>query len=168
MTSGFSRRYGASPGHLVALVVGTAVSVYSVTRITSLQTLLELALWFGGLLLLHDVVLFPLYAGADRALQTVGRGGHSKAVPVWLNHVRIPVALSAVLLLASLPLILRLSPGYERAANRSAAPYLWHWVLLTVALGIGSAVLYVLRRRKSRAPAGQSSRENDRTSGESL
>ncbi len=152
MTSAFSRRYGASPGHLVALTVGTAVSLYSITRITSLQTLLELVLWFGGLLLLHDLVLFPLYAGTDRALQSVVRGGRSTAVPAWLNYVRIPVALSAVLLLASLPLVLRLSPGYERSANRSDDPYLWHWLLLTGVIGAGSAVIYVLRHRQSRAP----------------
>ena len=61
------RHYGASAGHLVALLVGGAIAAYAVTRVPDLGTLGSIALWFGFLLIAHDLLLFPVYAAVDNA-----------------------------------------------------------------------------------------------------
>jgi len=138
--------YGASPVHLAALVAGGAVSAYAVSRVPSLEVLLQIALWFVGTLLVHDLVLFPVYAAADNVGAWVHRrrSGPGPRVP-WVNHVRVPAVLSGLLLLAWFPLILRLSSGFERASGRANDVYLGRWLLVTGVLCAISAALYLAR-----------------------
>lgn len=151
----FTAWYGAGPLHLVALVAGAAVSAYAVTRVTALDTLVAIGLWFAGTLVAHDLVLFPIYSAADNAgawlrhrASSPGSGsGPGSSVPVVpvVNHVRVPVVLSGLLLLAWFPLVLRLSRGYEHITGRSDAPYLGRWLLVTGVLFAGSALVYAVR-----------------------
>ncbi len=62
---------------------------------------LRTALWFGGAVVVHDLVLFPLYALADRGLIALARRGRGR-VSV-LGHLRVPLTLSGLLLLIFLP-----------------------------------------------------------------
>jgi hypothetical protein len=138
------RLYGASAGHLVALLVGGAISAYAVARVPDLGTLASIALWFGFLLIAHDLLLFPVYAAVDNAAARLRRSSGAPRVP-WTNYVRVPAVLSGTLLIAWFPLILRLPAGFAGAAGRSADPYLWHWLGVTTVLGGGSGLLYLAR-----------------------
>lgn len=144
------RWYGATPLHLLALVGGGAVSAYAVSRVPSLSVLLSIGVWFVGTLLVHDVVLFPVYAAADNVGAWLRRRSDRAPSVPWVNHVRVPVVWSGLLLLAWFPLVLRLSPGYESAAARSDEVFLGNWLLVTAALFLGSALVYAGRVARAR------------------
>lgn len=146
---GFRRRYGASPLHLVALAAGGALSGYAVTRVPTTGMLVAIGLWFAGTLLVHDLVLFPLYAAADRVGALLQDRVGQPRVP-WLNHVRIPAILSGLLLLAWFPLVLRLSAGFRVITARSDSPFLGHWLAVTVVLFAGSGLAYLGRVARAR------------------
>jgi len=156
---GILRWYGATPLHLIALVGGGALSAYAVTRVPSLKDLVAIGVWFVGTLLVHDLVLFPVYAAADNvgAWARRRRGSTPSTVP-WVNHVRVPAVWSGLLLLAWFPLVLRLSSKYEPAAARSDDLFLSRWLLVTAVLFLGSALIYAARlvrvRRGADAPTG--------------
>ncbi|GLX97162.1 hypothetical protein [Herbidospora sp. NBRC 101105] len=138
-------RYGAPAWHLAALIVCYAVALYVFTRIISAGIVLGFVVWFVGAVILHDFIVLPLYSLADTRLQR----GLRRRPPV--NYVRVPAALSVLLLLIWFPLILRSSEYYYRAATGlSTEPYLLRWVLISCALFAGSAIVYALRRRSRR------------------
>lgn len=144
------RWYGATPLHLLALVGGGAVSAYAVTRMPSLDVLLSIGLWFLGTLLVHDLVLFPAYAAADNVGAWLRRRRDRTPSVPWVNHVRVPVVWSAVLLLPWFPLVFRLSSGYEPAADRTDEMFLGNWLLVTAVLFVGSALVYAGRVARAR------------------
>ncbi|MGW4024837.1 hypothetical protein [Streptomyces sp. NPDC005009] len=108
-------------------------------------------LWFVGVAVIHDLVLVPLYAAADRVL--VKGAGRRRG---WVNYVRVPVALSGLLLLVWFPLITgRVSERYAGVAGLSADGYVVRWLIVTAVLFGGSAVVFVVRvRRGRRVPGG--------------
>ena len=149
--SRWRERYGASPVHLAALLACFALAAYAALRASAGPLPLRMLVWFVGALVAHDLVLFPLYALADRGLGRLLRG-HRAGPAGSVNWVRVPALLSGVLLLISLPLVLRHSEGaYGRASGLDESPYLGRWLLITGALFAGSAVLCAgragLRRR---------------------
>ncbi|MFD5625909.1 hypothetical protein [Streptomyces sp. NPDC127072] len=151
------RRFGAdvigSPLQLLLLACSFALAGYAGVRLLA-DDWFGVALWFVGAAVLHDLVLVPLYAGADRALSralgVVGRRG-------WTVFVRVPAALSGLLLLVWFPLISgQVADHYRSATTLSGDGFLSRWLLITAALFGGSAVLLVLRLRratKDRPPA---------------
>ncbi|MCT7356294.1 hypothetical protein N4P33_29720 [Streptomyces sp. 15-116A] len=131
-----------SPFHLLVLLCSFALCGYAGVRLLDGDWLL-IALWFVGAAVLHDLVLVPLYGVADRAL--------IKGAGRWVNHVRVPAALSGLLLLVWFPLITgRVSERYARVTALSADGYAARWLLVTAALFGGSALLYVVRARRAR------------------
>jgi hypothetical protein len=68
------------------------------------------------------------------------------AVP-WINYLRVPTALSGMLLLIWFPLIFRLPAGFHATTTLSPDPYLWHWLAVTGALFLLSAAALALRMR---------------------
>ncbi len=148
--SGILRWYGATPVHLAALLGGGALSAYAVTRVPSLEDLVAIGVWFVGTLLVHDLVLFPVYAAADNLGAWARRRRPGTPTVPWVNHVRVPAVWSGLLLLAWFPLVLRLSPGYERAAARSDDLFLGRWLLVTAVLFLGSALIYAARLAQAR------------------
>jgi hypothetical protein len=143
----FRRRYGAGPLHLLSLVACLAFAGYVVTRILAGPEGIGIRVWFGGAAVAHDLVLWPLYAVADRGAGVAARH-HPERLPrvPWVNYVRVPTILSAVLLAVSFPLVFRWSePAYHTASGLTESPYMGRWLLLTgVAFGL-SALLYALR-----------------------
>ncbi|MFB9474632.1 hypothetical protein ACFFR3_34485 [Nonomuraea salmonea] len=140
------RVYGASPWHLVGLAACFAVAGYALTRVVGAGILMGFAVWFVGAIILHDLVMWPLYTAADGAL----RGRRRRP---WLNHVRVPAALSLLLLLVWFPLILGgAEANYRTAAGLSTAPYLLRWAIVTLVLFAGSGLLYAMRRRAAGRP----------------
>ncbi|WP_371483034.1 hypothetical protein [Kitasatospora sp. NBC_00315] len=157
----FRHRYGAHPLHLLLMACCFALASYAAVRLLSGRTL-EVALWFIGGALVHDLVLVPLYSGADRAAQaTLGPRPGEACRPAragFVNHVRVPAFLSLLLLLVWFPLVLDLSDPYTRDTGLSESVYLGRWLLVTAVLFGISALLLVARalfagRAVRRSPA---------------
>ncbi|MFI6148593.1 hypothetical protein [Streptomyces sp. NPDC051109] len=145
----FRRRYGASPLHLLLVLVSFALAVYAGLRLFEGNTL-GVAVWFVGAALLHDLVLLPLYSVTDRAAQALFNRapGPTPPVPrVSVNHVRVPAFVSGVLLLVWWPLVLRRVEHYTAATALPADGFLGRWLLITAALFAASALVLVVRTR---------------------
>lgn len=142
-----------SPLQLLLLACSFALAVYAGVRLLA-GDWLGVALWVVGAALLHDLVLLPLYALADRALvRGLGAAGRRE----WTMYVRVPAALSALLLLVWFPLISGAVAGHYRSATgQSPDGFLPRWLLITAVLFGGSALLLARRLRraaKRRPPA---------------
>lgn len=142
-----------SPLALLLTLCSLAVSAYAAVRLLS-GDWFGVALWIVGAALLHDLVLVPLYTTADRLLvRPFAATGHRGLA----GHVRVPGALSLLLLLVWFPLISgRADARFRAATGRSTDGYLAHWLLITAALFAVSAVVLVVRVRratKERPPA---------------
>ena len=102
-------------------------------------------------------MLLPLYS----ALGAVAAGGIARGATgssplrlAALNHLRVPVLLSSLMLLVWFPLVLERDPAsFARANGLSTDVYLERWLGLTAVLLIGSALIFALRARR----LGQSS-----------
>ena len=164
-TSGPRRRfvvlYGARPWHLLTLLASFALTGYTVSRLLDdASSLVQIAIWFVGSAVVWDVVLGPGLALVDRAgrplLQRVRVRGVSP-----LNHVRVPVLLSSLLLLVFAPLVFQRSEQrYQLKAGLVQDPYLDRWAAVTLALFAVSALAYALAalRRRRTGPERSSSR----------
>jgi hypothetical protein len=141
------RWYGASPLHLLALLACFGLAGYAAVRLASSHPV-AVAAWFLGAVIGHDLLLMPLYSLADRSAVAVLRHREPQlpAAP-WINYLRVPAALSGLLLLVWFPLILRLRSPYHASTTLSADPYLWHWLAVTGTLFLLSAVAFALRLR---------------------
>jgi hypothetical protein len=141
------RLYGAHRLHLLTMIAGLALFGYVIATIgpaalwnpvTWWQSIL---VWFAAAVISHDLVLWPVYALADRVLWSSRR----LPVPV-LNHLRVPALASGLTLLVFLPGILEQgAPTYLAATGQTQAPFLGRWLLLTAALFAASAVAYAIR-----------------------
>ncbi len=155
MTTWWRRRYGSSPLHLLALIACFALSAYAALQVSGNPAVVRIGLWFLGAVIAHDLVLFPLYALADRCL--TGLRGRRPATPArgTVNYLRVPALLSGLLLLVFCPLILRRGDGpYGAASDLDQAPYLRHWLLIAAALFLGSAVVLAVRTGRRAATDG--------------
>ncbi|HTU72853.1 MAG TPA: hypothetical protein VMG38_04975 [Trebonia sp.] len=147
------RWYGANPLHLLVLLGGFAVAGYAAARLVPSRPA-GIAVWFIGAVIGHDLLLFPLYTLADRSAAAVLRHRAARLPAVgWINYLRVPAALSGLLFLVWFPLILRLRTRYQASTTLSQDPYLWHWLGVTGALFLLSAVALALRMRSPRRPA---------------
>jgi hypothetical protein len=142
------RWYGASPLHLLALLACFGLAGYAAVRLASSHPV-AVAAWFLGAVIGHDLLLMPLYSLADRSVMAAIRH-RQPLLPVmpWINYIRVPAALSGLLLLVWFPLILRLRSPYHASTTLSADPYLWHWLAVTGTLFLLSAAAFALRLRR--------------------
>jgi hypothetical protein len=147
------RWYGANPLHLLALLGCFALAGYAADRLVPSRPL-GVAVWFVGAVVGHDLLLMPLYSLADRSAAAAirHRAARLPAIP-WINYLRVPVALSGLLFLVWFPLVLRLHTHYQASTTLSPAPFLWHWLAVTGALFLLSAVAFALRVRALHRPA---------------
>lgn len=157
----FRKVYGASAFHLLTMIAGFALLAY-VLSTAGLSTLWNprvwwqsIVVWFAAAVLLHDLVLFPLYALVDRILVRTN-GIRDTPAPV-LNFVRVPLLGSALLGVVFLPGIIEQgAPAYTAATGLTQEPFLGRWLLLTAAMFGVSAVAYGVRlatvRRRPTAP----------------
>ena len=160
----FRAVYGSHPLHLLTLIAGFALFGYVVATIRPVtlwnpnawwQSML---VWFAAAIIAHDLVLFPLYALADRILVAASRiRPRSTASVSPLNYVRVPALSAALTLLVFLPGIIQQGARtYAAATGQTQEPFLGRWLLLTAAMFAVSAVLYavrlVLARRAKRPP----------------
>lgn len=127
-----------SPLQILLLCCSFALAGYAGVRLLAGDRF-GVALWFVGAALLHDLVLLPLYAAADRAvLRGLGAVRHR----AWVPYVRVPAFFSGLLLLVWFPLIGgRVDARYRSVAALSADGFLARWLLITAVLFGGSALL---------------------------
>lgn len=133
--------------HVVTLLVAGWVAL----QVADLENAFSVLVWFGGAIVLHDLVLYPAYTALDRAAQRA---------PLDVNHLRVPAILSGLLFLAWFPLILGRGEGIYRSVTGVEPPdYLGRWLLVTAALFAVSLAIALLRRatkpRAARAPAAE-------------
>ena len=99
----------------------------------------RIALWLVAAVVVHDLVVLPLYSGADRA----ARGVLGPAV----NYVRIPAALSLLMLVVFWGTIAGAGErAYRATSGETFDGYAERWLLATAALFAASGLVYLLRR----------------------
>jgi len=87
----------------------------------------------------HDLVLFPLYAGADRVLGTLLPGPQ-------VNYLRVPALGAGLTFLMFWPGIVRQGEVTHLAATGlDQAPYLGRWLALSAVLFAASGLVYGAR-----------------------
>ncbi len=151
---GLAALYGASPLHLLALLLCFALGLYAVLLIRDDPAVIKIAVWFVGAALAWDLVLGPLLALVDRALLPLRAVGA-------LNYVRVPLLASALLLLVWAPVIFQRSEGIFRTkAGLGQDVFLGRWLAITAVLLAVSGVLYALGRLRGRGGSGDA-REDD-------
>jgi hypothetical protein len=150
----FRRWYGANPLHLLAMfgcVMLTGYAGAGLLRVKAVGVLI----WFAGAVVGHDLILVPLYVLADRSVMAVFRHRPPKLPTVpWINYLRVPAALSGMLLLIWFPLIFRIPSRFPRTTDLSLNPYLGHWLAVTGVLFLLSAATFSLRLRPGRRGGG--------------
>lgn len=159
-TTRFSAIYGSHPLHLLTMVSGFALLGYIL--ITFKPATLwnagtwwqSIAVWFAAAVVAHDLVLYPLYALADRVLFVRARPLRHRNISVR-NHIRVPALGAGLALLIFLPGIIEQGGAtYQAATGQTQQPFLGRWLLLTAAMFAVSAAAYaarlgVARRRPS-------------------
>lgn len=149
--------YGAHPLHLLGLVASFALTAYAVTFLLGARGVDRIAIWFVCAVIAHDLVLFPLYALADRLLTTVlgprAARGPGPGPVLATNFVRLPAMASGLLLLIFFPAILRMgeSTYLHKSGLTEGDTYLHRWLLLTVGFFVVSAVCFAVRRTRQRS-----------------
>jgi hypothetical protein len=156
----FTAFYGANPLHLLGTVAAWALAGY-VVIVLGPQGLWNaavwwqsIAVWFLAAIIAHDLVLFPLYALADRsvarALAAV-RGRWKRPEPLMpqvspLNYVRVPTLAAGLSLLLFFPGIIQQGQAsYLAATGQNQQPFFGRWLLLVAALYGFSALAYAVR-----------------------
>jgi hypothetical protein len=165
----FSAIYGSHPLHLLTMVSGFALLGYIVATFTP-ATLWNpgtwwqsIAVWFAAAVVGHDLLLFPLYALADRVVSTpTGRRlGHPKVLA--RNYIRVPALGAGLTLLIFLPGIIEQGGAtYQAATGQTQQPFLGRWLLLTAAMFALSALVYVARLVAARRQATSREQLNNR------
>jgi hypothetical protein len=148
------RTYGANPLHLLALLACFALAGYVALRLVHEPLVGRILIWFLGAVVAHDLVLFPLYAFADRSIMAAlgalwpTRGTARLVAP--LNYIRVPALGAGLLFLLFFPGIIRQGRAtYMAATGQNQQPYLSRWLLLTAAMFALSAVAYAIRLRRA-------------------
>ena len=156
-------RYGAGPLHLLATLASFALAGAAIVRwFDSGSDVVKILAWFAAAIVVHDLVLLPLYSLLDRvALGAPPPPDRAPDRTPARGYVRVPALLSALLLVVFLPAILRLGGGtYHAASGLNQDVYLGRWLAASGALFAASGVAFVLRgalrrprRARPRAPA---------------
>lgn len=145
--------YGSYPLHLLTMAAGFALLGYIVATVKPMTLWnphswwQSIAVWFAGAVIAHDLLLFPIYALADRILWARARrrlGGHRRVLVG--NYLRIPALGSGLTLLVFLPGIIGQGAStYLAATGQTQQPFLGRWLLLTAAMFTTSVIVYLVR-----------------------
>ncbi len=137
-------RYGAGPAHLLATLASLAIAGAAVIGWTQRpRDLVSVLIWFVAAIVLHDLVLLPLYSLADRL--TLGRLPQRVAA-----YVRVPALVSVLVLAAVFPTVLGF--GAHQAQNASGIGehgYLPRFLLLCGVLFAISGLAYAISGLRS-------------------
>jgi hypothetical protein len=145
--------YGSYPLHLLTMAAGFALLGYIVATIKPMTLWnphswwQSIAVWFAAAVIAHDLLLFPIYALADRILWARAGRRPVRHLPVSVrNYLRIPALGSGLTLLVFLPGIIRQGAStYLAATGQTQQPFLGRWLLLSAAMFLTSAIVYLWR-----------------------
>lgn len=147
------RHYGEHPAHLLVLLASFGIAVIAFGPLLNDRPV-AVASWFAGAAILHDGLFAAAYIGADAILVRLWRRRPGRVA--WINFVRVPAAISAIMLIVYSPVILGKATSFEGKTLRSTDAYLGHWLTVTAVLAATSATWYVARvlvvRHHTRAP----------------
>lgn len=163
----FRYEYGAEPLHLVALLASFLLTGYAVLRVVEVVSPWSFVIWFLGAVIVHDLVLLPVYSLIEMVVRRTTRSRVARAAGrSSLNYVRVPGMLSALLLLVWFPLILKLAPAsYESNAGLRPDPYLERWLLVSGAMFIVSGTVFVVQRGRARGQRANADGAQSRADG---
>lgn len=136
------RIYGAHPVHLAVLLAGFVVAALALGQLLD-ERPVAVGTWLVGAAVLHDGVFVLGYIAADALLVALWRRRPGRVA--WLNFVRVPAAVSGILLLAFYPVIARQATSFEGKTGREMDAYLGRWLLVTAVLAGLSAACYLAR-----------------------
>ncbi|PZG20046.1 hypothetical protein C1I95_10435 [Micromonospora craterilacus] len=141
--------YGSGLLHLVVNVGGLTVAGWVALRLADEPAAGRILLWFVGAAIAHDLVLFPLYSGADAGLRRLLRASGATTAPGRvriLNHIRVPALAAGLTFLIYLPGILGLGKvTYQAATGQHRQQLLGEWLTLVAVLFAVSGVVYAVR-----------------------
>ena len=133
------RLYGAGPLHLLAHLALLPLCAWALLEVLGARQAANVAAWLVAAVVLHDLVVLPMYSGADRAMR--------RAAGASINYLRVPAGLSLLLLVVFFGVIGGPGAGaYRAASGLEYHGYALRWLLVTAALFAASALLYGLRR----------------------
>lgn len=160
--------YGASPWHFLAHLVGIALIAWALSQSFDARyskAAVNLAIWMVAGAVIHDGIALPLYVLGDRVARRLwaplgrrlARDG-VRRVP-GNGHVRVPLVMSAVMLLVYLPNIQHRAPiGHRLSTGLAEQPdYLGRWIAISVGLFAISLLIYALRLTAAAAAARRAS-----------
>ncbi|ORW46885.1 hypothetical protein AWB90_12980 [Mycobacterium paraense] len=156
----FAAVYGSRPLHLLTMLSGFALLGYVLATFKPARLWnpgvwwQSIIVWLAAAVIAHDLVLFPLYALADRLLPArIDRPGRPKVSA--RNHIRVPALGAGLTLLIFLPgIIAQGAPTYQAATGQTQQPFLGRWLLLTAAMFAVSALCYAARLAGAHFRAG--------------
>lgn len=138
--------YGEGPLHLAGHLAFFALAAFVIVQLVDARSALTIALWIVGAALLHDLVLVPLYAAADRVLRALPR----PRLP-FVNHVRFVAVVSGALLIVWFPVLFgKVDSNIESRAGQTPEDYLVRWLAITAGLAVLSALAYAGRALHAR------------------
>jgi hypothetical protein len=153
--------YGAGVLSLLVLILSFAIAGSGVAgwfqRPHDVETVIE---WFVAAIVLHDLVVVPLYSLVDRlvlgALSRRARRARHRTIVGRVNatpYLRVPALLSLLLLAVFFPVIFGLGAQTELSASGIAeSGYLARWLIASGVLFALSGVAWLVARRRARAP----------------
>lgn len=147
----FRYEYGAQPLNFLATAASLFVCAYAILRITEIPGGAKVLIWLAIAAVLHDLVALPLYSVFLRVADGTATSAIKSrpAALLALNHVRVPVAISALMLVVFFPLILRIDPeSYLATTGLTLDSYLGRWLLISAALFVISGIVYAIRLRR--------------------
>ena len=154
----FTAGYGGDPLHLLGTIAAWALAGYVVVKLgphalwNHTVWWQSIGVWFLGAVVAHDLILFPLYALADRSLAralALMRHRRARTWPVTpLNYLRVPTLAAGLSLLLFFPGIIQQGrSSYLAATGQTQEPFLARWLLLVAAVYGVSALAYAVRLR---------------------
>ncbi|QLL05778.1 hypothetical protein [Mycobacterium vicinigordonae] len=160
----FRAFYGGNPLHLLGTVAACALAGYVVTVLGPAALFnprvwwQSIGVWFLAAVVAHDLILFPLYAIADRSLvRALAAVRARRAAPrpgvSPLNYLRVPTLATGLSLLLFFPGIIQQGHAtYTTATGQDQSPFLGRWLLLVAAVYALSALAYAVRLAMARHP----------------
>ena len=150
----FRRLYGEHLLHLIVLLGALALGAYTISVLGVGQLFnpqvwwQSIAVWFAVAVIGHDLILFPLYALAERLLPK----GYRKEKPAsphrvpLTNYLRMPTLATCLTFALFFPGIVQQGAfTYTAATGLTQEPFLDRWLLLTAGFYLTSAACYLAR-----------------------
>ena len=147
------RLYAVRAFHVLILLAALALTGYTVS-VLGVDNLVNpevwwqsIVVWFAVAIIAHDLILFPLYALADRVLD-LRRSPPAERVtarPPATNYVRLPTLASGLLFVVFFPGIIEQgAAAYQTATGLTQAPFLSRWLAITAVLYLAAALWYAV------------------------